>query len=113
MLTDTSRAVQFKVSGADDVAIRLARLLTSPALARAAEGGIDPLPRDAEASALRTLAAVATARDAALGRAEAEGLVVVEGEGEYPNALLATFVSEKRTLLQASAAALEAQARAL
>ena len=96
----------FTSDGADERAMRLARLLTSPALAAANEAGGLPLPdAAAEAGALRALSAVAEARLAALPSPASQKDGTPEGD------MLAEFVAEKQRVLRASAAALEMQAQ--
>lgn len=93
--------VTFAASGADESALRLARLLTSPDLAAANECGAAPLPDSAaEAEAMRALAAVADARLEALPTTDALA------DGSEVGELLAAFVAEKRRVLRASADAL-------
>ena len=105
------------------VALRLARLLTFPELATsvatsALEAGIDPLPATEEASARRTLAAVALAlsemleesvggsspSDAAQAAAKLPGMA---NEPAYASQLLAAYVKEKCKVLDESARALQ------
>ena len=100
--------VQLSASGADERAMRLARLLTNPALAADSEAGAVPLPQPAaEAAALRALASVAEARIDALPTAASQE------DGSEVGALLAAFVAEKRRVLRASADALNRQASAM
>ena len=117
-LTDASRVVELTGSGADKVGLRLARLLTHPALAsrRAAsalEAGIDPLPPAEEAQALRALASAATMRQKALADVAstgARGMPEMAGEPAYASELLVAYLEEKCKVLGACATALEAQA---
>ena len=117
-LTDASRVVELTGSGADKVGLRLARLLTHPALAsrRAAsalEAGIDPLPPAEEAQALRALASAATMRRKALADVTstgARGMPEMAGEPAYASELLVAYLEEKCKVLGACATALEAQA---
>ena len=94
-LVDAEAPVTLTPSGGDEIAIRLVRLLTHPALAARVDAGRDPLPdAAAEAEAKRTLAAVARALHAKL-------------PSEHAVPVVDAFLREKRRILEASAAALE------
>lgn len=103
-LTDSQRDVDLHSKGADENALRLARLLTHPKLAK--NEGLDELPASAEASSRRTLAEVARSRRAEL----ASSLEVLKYKDDEDSRLLADFVKEKKKLLRKSAEALERQA---
>lgn len=108
-LTDANRVMQLTAQGGDEVALRLARLLTFPELAAsvatsAREAGIDPLPAAEEASARRTLAAVARGLSKMLEEAELPGMA---REPAYASQLLAAYIKEKRRVLDESAQALQ------
>lgn len=109
-------------SAAPQVALRLARLLAFPELAAngatsAFEAGIDPLPAEEEASARRTLAAVATALSTQLEETmggsssdivqAAARLPGMASEPAYASQLLAAYVEEKCRVLRESAQALQ------
>lgn len=97
--------LSLSAGGADDAALRLSRLLTSPGLASARQPGeqaVGSVPLDAagEATAKRALAAVAEARLAALPTPESQE------DGSFVGILLSGFVAEKRRVLRLSADAL-------
>ena len=92
-------AVELTLDGADETALRVARVLTHPEAA-AADAGRSALAKAAEAEALQTLAAVARARHASLP----------DGSAAYP---VGAFFDEKRRVLEASADALKAQAASM
>lgn len=102
-LVDASRVVALTPQGADEVALRLARLLTHPELAARADSGREVLSEAAaEAEAKRALAAVATDLHKNLGG----GDVAAGVKDADVASVLEAFVEEKRRVLLASAAAL-------
>ena len=99
-LTAADAPLALTTTGADELGMRLARLLTHPSLARAADSGREPLPAAAEAEARAALLAVARSRLAATPMPE------VFADDSESDALLGAFVAEKRRVLEASVAAL-------
>ena len=106
-LVSATNGFQFIAGGVDPATLRVARLLTHPTAAMAADEGNSPLPGGAESATLRALEAVALARLEAL---PAEGVASKGLAADIPASTIEAFVAEKRRVLAASAAALADQA---
>lgn len=123
-LTDPDASCVWTLRGADELAVRLARLLTHPELAATSDKGRLPLPHRAEADALRRLGRAAEARRGATPSGDkvrsgglGSGLGASLGGGggvgagsETSLALLADFAQEKRKVLRSASEALQARA---